>query len=317
MKKYLFLAATALMLTACSSEEEVGSNPVEIRLTSGLTVQQAGLRATTNIQNTQFDSGEKIDVYISEGLDEGEYTTTTYESPLAYTTGDNGVMTPPEGKQPYFPASGNKVNITAVYPSATVGAYETNDEGNVVSFTIETDQSTDANYKKSDIMIAQKSGVARTHDAVELTFQHMLSKVTVKLKSGDGTPDLDGAIVELQSVKPIYSYNEADDVMEADGTPTAIKVMETTTDKLEGSAIIVPQELATSFIKVTLADGGTLTSNGLKDKDGNPITGNIKFEGGKVYTYEITVNLTGINITSSISDWTDGGKNSGTATMEQ
>lgn len=316
MKKYLLFAAATLALAACSNDENLDNlnAPVEIRLTSGLTVQQSGTRAATDVQSTQFDSGEMIDVNISEDTD-GE-ATTVYEQPLVYKAGGDGSMTPPEGKQPYFPTSGKGVNITATYPCSTVGNYGTDSEGDVISFTIETDQRLDAKYKKSDLMVAQKKNVARTSNAVNLTFNHMLSKVTVKLKSGAGMPDLNGALVELQDVKPTYSYNETNDDMEPAGDATAIKMFEAATGKLEGSAIIIPQELDQSFIKVTLANGGTLISKNLKDKDDNPITGNIKFEYGRVYTYEITVNLTGLSITSSITDWNNGGATTGEAEMQ-
>ena len=70
-----------------------------------------------------------------------------------------------------------------------------------------------------------------------------------------------------------------------------------------GEAIVVPQTLTATaaaplnFIKVHLNDGGDLYAK---------ITSNITFEPGKKYLYTITVNLSGITLTSSITDWDDG-----------
>ena len=71
---------------------------------------------------------------------------------------------------------------------------------------------------------------------------------------------------------------------------------------LSGSAVVVPQTLATSFIEVTLANGGVLTSKDLKDSDGNTIS-NVELTGGNEYTYTITVNLTELKVTSTIAEW--------------
>ncbi len=298
------------MLAACSNENEVGnSSPVELNLTSGLTVQQAGTRATTDLQGSQFDKDAQVSVYINEAIQKGQTATTTYAQPLTYTAnGTGGLTTAP---QQYFPTSGNGVNIYAVYPTTAKA-------GTV--FTVQTDQSTDANYKKSDLMYGkptQNNPVARQNEAVNLNFTHLFSKVTVELKSENGSPKLDGATVTLKSVKPsttLTANATSGTISESSGEAGDIKVMTVANNALTGSAIVVPQTLATSFIEVTLADGGVLTSDNLTDKDGNPID-TVVLEGSKEYKYTITVNLTGLNISSSITPWGIV-ENSGNASMQ-
>ncbi len=297
MNRLLTLAAVAMTLAACNSE--IDDLNVEIRLKSGLDVQQTDTRAATTIQSDKFDSNEKIDVYISENTT-GTATTTygTNGQPLVYTTGENGAMS--TTTQQYFPTSGNGVNIYAVYPSGTSIA-----SGN--TFTIKEDQSTDANYKASDLMYGAPKGnatVARQKSAVSINFKHLLSKVTVVLKSGNGSPSLDGAVVKLKSVKPSTTLTASisgGSVSEASGNTKDITVMTAATNALSGSAVIVPQTLSTGFIEVTLKNGGVLTSTGLKN-GGSDLT-NVVLEAGKAYTYTITVNLTGLSVTSSITDW--------------
>ncbi len=307
MNRLLTLAAVAMTLAACNSE--IDDLNVEIRLKSGLDVQQTDTRAATTIQSDKFDSNEKIDVYISENTT--GTATTTYGQPLTYTIGENGAMSI-ETPQ-YFPTSGNGVNIYAVYPSGTSIA-----SGN--TFTIKEDQSTDANYKASDLMYGAPKGnatVARQKSAVSINFKHLLSKVTVKLVSGAGNPDLDGAVVKLTGVQPSTTLTASisgGSVSEASGDKKDITVMTAATNALSGSAVIVPQTLSPKFIEVTLKNGGVLTSTGLKTS-GSTDLNEVKLETGKAYTYTITVNLTGLDVSSSIAEWGNGSSVTGDAEM--
>lgn len=310
-RNYLLLAAAALAFAACGNDETDNWNG-EIRLRSGLDVQQT-TRAATNIQATQFDSGENIDVYITEATTTEHPTiTTTYGRPLVYTVGDGGALS--TTKQPFYPSSGNGVNIFAVYPK---GISLTSGSG---SFTIKEDQSDDANYKASDLMYGAPTNnatVSRTKDAVSLTFTHLLSKVTVELVSGAGNPSLDGAVVKLKNVNPsttLTANNSTKSISTADGTATDITVMTATSSNLKGSAVVIPQTLATTFIEVTLATGGVLTSNTLTSGE-NSLT-SVVLESGKAYKYTITVNLTSLDVTSSITPWGSGTEATGNATMD-
>lgn len=299
-KKYLLLAAAALTLAACSNDENLNDGPVAIRLSSGIEVQEVP-RAATGIQSDAFDANEQVDVFITEA---SENPTTTYPQPLIYTTGANNAMTPPAGGQPYFPASGYDVNIYAYYPSKAVTDMSATD----VLFTIQTDQSTEENYKASDLMFGKPATnpVRRTDNAIPLTFTHLLSKVTIELRAGAGSPDLDGAAVRLLYVMPSTTLNASTGTIgAASGTPIRITVSK---DALSGSAIIVPQELLQDFIEVDLADGGVLYGS-LKDSSQPNLVG------GNAYTYTITVNLTGLDISASINPWIENDGVEGSAEM--
>ncbi len=306
MKRYLLFAAAVLALAACSNDSETENWNGEIRLRSGLDVQQT-TRAATDIQGAQFDNGESVDVYINENTD--GTPTTSYLQPLTYTTDGNGGMTPQT--QPYYPTSGNGVNIYAIYPSGTKAGE---------LFTVQADQSADANYKKSDLMYGKpaQNPVSRTSSPVNINFSHRLSKVTVVLESGNGNPDLNEAVVTLKDVKLSATFTataESGSVSEATGDATDIKVMTAANNALSGSAVVVPQTLGTSFIEVKLKDGGVLTSSNLKDESDNPIS-DVVLTSGKEYKYTITVNVTSLEVTSSISNWSNGGENTGEATMQ-
>ena len=300
-KKYLLFVAAALTLAACSNDENLNDCPVAIRLSSGIEVQEV-TRAATDIQNKAFEAGEKIDVFITE---DAQSPTTTYPQPLDYTTGENGAMTPSE--QPFFPSSGKGVNIYAYYPSDAVTDMSATD----VAFTVQADQSTTEAYKASDLMYGKAANpVARTSETVSLTFTHLLSKVTVTLKAGAGLEeaDLDGAKVELLSVKPSVTLTPSTGTIgTASGTETPVSVFTATSSSLSGSAIVVPQQLPVQFVRVTLADKGVLTGTLNDNTQPNLVSGN-------AYTYTITVNLTALNISASITEW-DENSYEGTASM--
>lgn len=296
-KNMIFAAIAALALTACSNDDEIkvgGDNA--ILLTSSLNV--AETRAATDIQTSAFDAGETVDVYITEN--NGGNNPTTYPQPIEYSTAAGGALT--VGTQYYYPTSGNGVNIYALYP-ATAATGEL--------FTIKEDQSTDANYKASDLMYgkpATNNPVSPSANAVDIRFSHLLSKVTINLIAGANVTSLDGAKVELLGVKPSTTLTASKDgcsIGAASGDATPITVMTATETVTSGSAIIVPQTLPEMFLQVTL-DGATLTG---KLDSGAPV-----LTAGNAYTYNITVNMRGgaLEIEGSITPWTDGGTDIGT-----
>ena len=290
----IFAAIAALALTACSNDDEIkvgGDNA--ILLTSSLNV--AETRAATNIQTSAFDAGETVDVYITEN--EPGTNETHYNQPILATTKTGGALDLQDGPY-YYPTSGNGVNIYALYPTTTKAGE---------LFTIKDDQSTDANYKASDLMYGKPASnpVSPSANAVNIKFSHLLSKVTINLIAGANVTSLEGAKVELLGVKPsttltagINGYS----ITAASGDATPITVMTATETVTSGSAIIVPQTLPEMFLQVTLG-GATLTG---KLDSGAP-----ELTAGNEYTYDITVNMRGgaLVIKGQISPWNeiDGG----------
>ena len=294
----IFAAIAALALTACSNDDEIkvgGDNA--ILLTSSLDV--AETRAATNIQTSAFDAGENVDVYITEN--EPGTNETHYNQPILATTKTGGALDLQDGPY-YYPTSGNGVNIYALYPA-------TAETGKL--FTIAEDQSTDANYKASDLMYgkpATNNPVSPSANAVDIQFSHLLSKVTINLKLGENVTSLNGAEVKLLGVKPSTTLTadiNGHSITAASGTATPITVMTATETVTSGSAIIVPQTLPEMFLQVTLG-GATLTG---KLDSGAPV-----LTAGNAYTYDITVNMRGgaLEIEGSITPWSDGGTDSGT-----
>ena len=269
-KNMIFAAIAALALTACSNDDEMKVNG-ENAIHLTSSLDVAETRAATNIQTSAFDAGETVDVYITEH--NGGNNPTTYPQPIEYSTAAGGAET---GKL----------------------------------FTIAENQSTDANYKASDLMYGKPASnpVSPSANAVDIKFTHLLSKVTINLKPGVNVTSLDGAEVKLLGVQPSTTLTASKDgcsIAPASGDATPITVMTATETVTSGSAIIVPQNLPEMFLQVTLG-GATLTG---KLDSGAP-----ELTAGNEYTYDITVNVRGgaLEIEGSITPWDDGGTDSGT-----
>jgi len=318
MKKYMILLASAMIFAACNNDEPEMWNG-EIRLTTTNLLQT---RATQDIQRTQFDADESVNIILRAADADGNavaddpYTLDGYN----YTADGSGNLS--IDSAPTYPTTGY-VNIYGLYPSGIegVGAYIDDSSTDMPIFTIQTDQSTDANYMASDLMIGYPDTnsdipylVQKQADAIPMVFQHLLTKININLTMGTGlTADsLTNATVTILNTFSSCSFEFTDmyaEVITSTGatappTITAGVVDALTDGTYSCSAIIVPQyfELpdqtsTLDFIQITLDSGTVLTYK---------LTANstLSFDAGTEYTYAITVNRLGLDVTTSITDWT-------------
>ena len=315
MKKNLFLIAVAtVVVAACSSDLDeasvVESCPVRL-CTDGLT---GMTRAGQSVQLTQFANGQQVGIFLAE--DNGNSVSpapvtsgtnvTTYGQPLTYVANGSGGL----NNTQYWPQDGNGLHIYGVYPLAaatTAGAYNATGK----SFTVQADQTADDNYMASDLMTGLPTAGnprPRTTANVPMTFTHLLTKVDVNLTAGSGFTDaqMADAVVSILGTKPTTTFNVQDDIVgAASGDATTI----TAGTGAANSAIIVPQTIVAgaSFIKVTVGGGDYIYKMGA-DTD---------FDSKKCYTFNITVNKTGLVLTvTTITDWVNGGATAGDATLQ-
>ncbi len=312
MKKLLFFAAVAsVMLTACSSGNEEAkvddSSPLRLSTQNitGLT------RAGQSVQLSQFDNGQNVGIFLVEdnnGPATSGTNVTVYSQPLTYVADGNGAL----ANTQYWPTDGNGLYIYGVYPlAAATAAAAYNATG--VTFSVQANQTADANYMLSDLMTGVPTNplsnpVARQTSAVGLTFTHLLTKIDVNLTAGDGfaASDMNNAVVSILNTKPTTTFGvQSTTVGEASGTATDITAGTGTTT----SAIIVPQALASgaSFIQVAVGGGNYIYK----------LDAAKTFAAKTKYTYSITVNKTGLILTSTtVTDWLEGGSTSGTAELQ-
>ncbi|GHU79444.1 hypothetical protein FACS1894145_3610 [Bacteroidia bacterium] len=160
------------------------------------------------------------------------------------------------------------------------------------TYSYPADQS--AGIQAADFIFADKvTGITRTnYAATKLTFKHKTAKVSVTLQAGTGAPDLTGATVK------ITGYTEVDAIDNTGTNPTGAITGKTpgwiTPDATTNTALLLPVALSNQNIfEVTLANGQTYYYNS-----------SYTFEGGKSYTFTITVNKTSLTVVSNtIEDW--------------
>lgn len=101
-----------------------------------------------------------------------------------------------------WPAEGGLYDFYAYYPYSSAAA------GGNSKFEVQSDQSTWANFQKSDLMVAKSLAVAKG-STVPLNFSHLMSMVQVNVGANAGksqNPDKD-MVVSLAGVKSRASYN--------------------------------------------------------------------------------------------------------------
>ena len=299
MKKLLFFAAVAsVMLTACSSGNEEAkvddSSPLRLSTQNitGLT------RAGQSVQLSQFANGQNVGIFLVEdnnGPATSGTNVTVYSQPLTYVADGSGAL----ANTQYWPTDGNGLYIYGVYPLAAATAAAAYNATNV-SFSVQANQSSDANYMASDLMTGVPTAgnpVARTTSAVPMTFTHLLTKIDVNLTAGDGFSSVSSAVVSILNTKPTATFSvQSTDVAVSDVSVAPIVAGTGATT----SAIIVPQTVAASadFIKVAIGGGEYIYK-----LPATPTTGTV-FAAKTKYTYNIQVNKTGLILTSTtITGW--------------
>ena len=361
-KSDILIALMAVgMCTACTHDGETIVNmgqevvsptntnmPPELRLTYGA----ASTRAESNIQSSQFLSGERVNVYMRDvnSLD-------TYPSSLNFTAdGNGGLSRTSDNTRYYWPRQLGPLEIFGVYPENVLSTQKSGDGSpftyaNEYWFTVAADQTDVANYKASDLMIGFPSNPSPNvapctlyqdgdEGTVNLDFKHRLTKIIVTLtpatwvaesgsigqvtandlaySTGGETPDTKYARVTLCGIKRKISfkvYDASSDLGAAEATDDSNS---TVVCLGSNNAFIVPPQTintGTPFIKIELIDktSGEERVNATFHYNANPT-----LAAKNVYTYNITLQKPQIVVTvNDITAWTSGGEASGPAGLVQ
>ena len=376
----LFLtAATAsmMMLAACTHDDGTASisepTPVGNELIISTRHSEMGItRAESNIQGTMFDINAEMDVFLRDATDPAGVSntndTTHYApNPKLYkvtNTSTGAIKTYSAGdteNRLFWPKLMHELYIFGVYPVGSVakskltsdggGTYNPFNHALYYDFIVQEDQTSEANYKASDLMTGLPSGYSvhatsytepfklTQHEnpgTVPLLFTHRLTKVVVNITKTTGTEDTDIPIddikysgdtdteyarVTLLNTKRKTSFQVPSTDILVDGDASHVATPPATDQVVVGrgsttitvggytavtlSAIVPPQQIAatTTFIKVELIDNGNVTDTFLyKIPEGGPT-----LQASRVHTYNIRINKPHINVTTSITNWADGG----------
>lgn len=354
--KTFFAYAMLAALASCSNDHVLSqqsptpSDPDVINIVAASSKPVTKAAVTGNdLQDTQFATGEKINVY----LEENGGSTTTY-SMLRYEVSStpNGagkqlelVNTSPTQTAPHYPISGNGIDAYAFYPALGTSDSDYDVTKNLHSFSVAEDQSTIGGYRKSDLMFGTNNWDTRNSGApitsfagtkkpnpVNLYFKHLLSKIIVKLKPGEGMSDatLKGATIKLKNTSIKANITKIENpggiTFSADNSGSEIKDI-TLTDNYAGSessfssstysgcaGIIIPQDITvpsptdtqTPFIEIILSPSNAKYVYNIADSDTNSGDDKMTFASGNQYTYTITLSAGNVIVVSTqIAPWQD------------
>lgn len=319
MNKNVFLSvAAALMLAACSNDDQLPPEETPIRLSAGLDVAAGTRGITDNSYNaTVFNGEETIDVNIVEtGSPASPSVTYGPDGWLTATIGASGAGATLSSAC-YWPGSGAGIDIYAWYPVSTATTYWTNAHS---VFKVPAIQSGSTDHKLFDLMYAAPVGGEGTNSqtvpstsrtsAINLRFTHKLAKLVVTLapkdaNSGVTIDDLKNATVTIGSVQTTADVTAATGAVAASTTAST----ETLTIMADEAGVtgyaLIPAQTLSGTLSVTLKAGGAMTAT---------LSG-FEVLAGQTNTLNVSVSLTDITVTTSIVNWTPN-NNAGTADLK-
>lgn len=247
MKKVIFIAIFSLLASCCNSDILENRDITELEVIANMAIHS---RATL----TSFEVGDKISLYAVEYENDqsvplqisGNYIN---NEPLVY----NGTRWESSRKL-YW--SNKYCDFYGIYP------YQQLKSISEVLFDVATDQSTLRNgeslggYEASDLLWAKAERISQSDGAVNLQFNHMMSRLVVKIEKG---PNFQGDIPD-DIITHIYNTSTTAKIdfkkgslekyaLSKNKTITMHKINNQTFD-----AIIVPQfiERSTPLVEITM-----------------------------------------------------------------
>lgn len=272
MKKINMIATAALttLLAACSNDSDVFNTPDYADTPIGLNVNVSPMATRAGYEQGALTEGS-FGLYLTTQDTEGDERYNCTNREVKY---DNGWTI--QGGQLLWKSNDATVTYYAYLPYTVTVSDAVN-----YAFTVQTDQSTEDNVKASDLLwTGQQTATPGT--ALDINFQHALSKLNVTLKKGS---ELDEGVtfksVRLSNCATTTTVNlTAGTAGTATNSGQTITLYAATANE-QYECILVPQTFAQS-LKVEITDNNgkvyTFTSN----RD-------LTFASGEQYTLNLTV----------------------------
>lgn len=293
---YLFALALVMSMQGCSKDLVVTDEPndpekfeeVQLRLTGEV----AYMTPETRLDANGFVDGDLFGVYTTTGKMGPNKNSAPENAKYIYK---NGTIEAADDNNMIYWEDNKSMKIYAYYPY-----YSGSENKTQHLFTLPTDQSNESNYNKSDFLRATEEDVAKNANPVEMTFFHLMSKVSVTITHDSSITDFDSLAKELtiENVVGTAKINLSTGVVtpgsSADKKITAFLM---DSDNASFSAIMIPQ--GASNVKFRLKLGNDYYSS----------TMDIAYQSGKEYKYTFTVtkNEGALSLKSTnINEWTVG-----------
>ena len=198
------------LLGSCSTDDVVGgAGREECDIISGqpITVTSATRATYGSTSSTPFYVNEEVWLWANKT--DG----TEYIKAWKLTAQSDGSFT---GAYKYWPSDGKSLTFYALhgnFGNTTITKDSTPWADLSLTHTVETDQSTEADKLKSDLLYATRGSVSSKTTPAKLTFEHLLAKITVKLdlenSQGITAGELATATVTLTNILPEATFTSS------------------------------------------------------------------------------------------------------------
>ena len=291
----VLIAGVAVFATSCSKSSpdeptptppEPGKEKIEIKISPAI----AEARAT----DYGFETGDRIGLFVVNynGSTPGTLANSgNYVDNMRFTY--SGTWTP--DTPIYWQDNTTRADFYLYYPYADVKSV------NSYPFEVRADQSTEAAYKASDLMVGKAVNIAPTASATQIPVSHVMSRIMLYLEAGNGftKESLAAATVSVRinGVKCSSTVNLATGTATATGNPTSVVPL--AADNAY-KALIVPQTVAEGNLITVTVDGREFN-----------LKKGFTFVGAKSHKFTVTLSKTSNGVNVGINPWTDDGTDNG------
>ncbi len=286
--------AIAAGISACGSndtpqtpEKPASSDPIQIKINASADASRVG--------DTSFDNGDKVGIYVVNynGATPGNLLSSgNHVDNMLFTfSGAWNSATPI-----YWKDNETHADFYLYYPyKANIAAVD------AIPFEVKSDQSSEQNYKSSELLAGSVKNVAPTADEVNINARHLMSQINITLEAGDGFKPEDlnsGNIsVRINDVCTNCTLNLASCTVAPSGLPTTV-----TPGKKNNvyRALLPPQTVEETNLITVTADG----------RDFN-FRKAFTFESGKIHKFNVRFNKTSNGVNVGITPWDNDGTDNG------
>ena len=300
MKKFkiLYIAAAALLFAACANEEDGIGNNGPVAATVQADIVKNITRATTD---DTWSKNDAIGVYATSSGN------TTGDNKKYVTTNGDGTFEAADNNNVIYFKDNTETTFSAYYPYSE---FLTDGKMNWNMAEVEANQPCKADVLFASGATASKASPIVNFTDIEHRFKHCMSLVEFKIKPGQGVKYNNYKFNRLE-LKGIFTSGKFDtrtgSVETAGDRGSISRNFDDVSFESEKSFayIMLPQSLESNKMNIEIY----LLLNDSEVKYTTSITPstNGQFEGGKKYTYNITVKNTGITIEdANIYPWENG-----------
>ena len=197
------------LLGSCAADDVVGgAGREECDIISGqpMTVTSATRATDSSSSSTQFEANEEVWLWAIKNGSSTEYITAWHLK----ANGNGGFSSFTDGADKYWPSDGSHLNVYALHGnfenSQSISEGTTKWSNLSLTHTVKTDQSSDVKKRLSDLLYSHPTTAFAPNNTVQLAFDHLLAKITVKLdlanSKGINEDELANAEVKLTNILP-------------------------------------------------------------------------------------------------------------------